>query len=61
MINNEDEAFGMFGNTYEETEDCLEMVDACLDILKDNKWYNACEQHLTSVKYELEIQLSFFQ
>ena len=51
----------MFGNTYEETEDCLEMVDACLEILKDNKWYNACEQHLTSVKYELERQLSFFQ
>tara|TARA_B100000902_G_C26692719_1_gene613275 strand:+ start:378 stop:569 length:192 start_codon:yes stop_codon:yes gene_type:complete len=59
--NNEDQAFNMFGNTLEDTEDCLEMIDACIDILKDNKWRNACEGHLVSVKYELERQLSFFE
>tara|TARA_B100001250_G_scaffold161805_1_gene138986 strand:+ start:488 stop:679 length:192 start_codon:yes stop_codon:yes gene_type:complete len=59
--NNEDDTFGMFGNTYDETVDCLDMVDACIDIIKDNKWEKAMEGHLHTVKYELERQLSFFE
>ncbi len=48
-----------FGNSKEETVEALAQVDSILKTIQSNKWKQSMISHLTTVKYELERQLTF--